>query len=127
MKRTILIMEDSPLKAWRVKEEAEKRNFRVIITPAVETAKAFLEVNEVDAIITDNSCFLNEGKEPQRESKAGELLLTWLKENEKEIPVLGNSLSIFKTDYPHYWGQMVGFFDGGTFDKFISSLKKDQG
>ncbi len=122
MKRTILIMDDSPTKVWRVEKVAKQWGFEVKVVGALETAKEYLKENQVTAIVADGSCYLNEGKEPRLVSRAGEKLMEWLQEQKREIPVLGYSLSNFRTDYPYYHGQMI-IFDKNIFQEFISSLK----
>lgn len=127
-KGTILVVDDTEGKRKRVRKAAESAGYEVFSTPVLEVAKEYLKENEVEGIVLDSKFFLKVG-DKEAVHGAGNQLLSWLKEKEKEIPVLGFSTISFVTSYPHFWGQMGIGFNGNTFEKFLFYLptKKDQG
>lgn len=128
-KGIILVVDDMPGKVNQIVRVAESLGYDVLSTSVLEVAKDYLEENEPEGIVLDSKFFLKVG-DKESVHGAGNKMLSWLKTEGKEIPVLGFSYIPFKTTYPNFWGQMGEsmFFDKSIFEKFLFSLptKTDQ-
>ncbi len=128
-KLRLLVIDDNECKILKVEEGAKILGMEIIAFQVLELAVKFLQEENVDGIITDMDFPIYEGKKTLCEPLAGRMLLDWLTEEGKEIPVLVNSttFSSIKTDYKYcYEENMPGFFRMDIFERFVSSIKARQ-
>ena len=119
----ILIVEDNRTKSLPIEEATKAIGMEAVNCFNLSSAIDFLKNNTVDGIVTDKSYPINEGE--KENSTAGIQLLEWLNDHKKKIPVLGNSMSQFSTEYPFYKGKMNGFFSEDIFLDFISKIEEN--
>lgn len=119
----LLIVEDERAKSLPIEKVAKAIGIETVTVCNLSAAIRFLDNEKADGIITDKSYPIEEGE--SKVVTAGIQLLEWLHDHEKKIPVLGNSMSQFSTEYPFYRGKMNGFFSENIFLDFISKIEKD--
>lgn len=118
----ILIVDDTPYRSERLEETL---GFLEVECESVSTLKEAQEKlgGSFDGIITDMSYPIDTDEDAF--DRAGDRLLDWLKQKEKNIPILGISTCGFSTDYPCIRGRMSGFVNVSTLKEFIASLKEN--
>ena len=120
----LLIIEDTLWKSREIEEVLEKLEITYITVQEINSAKRILKGNEkLDGIILDMQLPVYEKERATMKDDGGIFILKWLKHYKYKIPVLGNSVYEFHTDYPYFKGQMYGMYDAQIFQKFLSSIK----
>ena len=120
---TILIIDDSVRKRRIIEKALKEQGISFITVYAVDIARQVLDMGEkIDGIVLDMQLPIYSDQKSKTKN-GGYVFLNWLSAHSLEIPVLGNSLQEFKTDYQYFKGQMPGDYDPDIFQEFLTSIK----
>lgn len=120
----IMIIDDTISKIRKIEDVLKEKGITFISVYAINPAKKLLQNGEkIDGIVLDMQLPMYAGDKESMRNDGGNFFLKWLSHHNYKIPVLGNSVQEFKTDYQYFKGQMIGVYDAVIFENFITSIK----
>lgn len=122
----ILIVDDNKNKNRWIRDILDKEKIQCIEDRDFMNAVSRIKYDSYlyDGIILDMK-FLKRITDSKAEGRMGEKFLEFLKENNFDIPVLGNSTVEFRNaaEYPFFKGNTYGYCNPKILNQFLESLK----